>query len=77
MARPGSMDMWARAMSYLGLSFAVPAGALAGYALGWFLDRHLHTQPVLAVIGVLAGSAAGVVEIIQVILRREKSARDR
>jgi F0F1-type ATP synthase assembly protein I len=77
MARPGSMDMWARAMSYLGLSFVVPASALAGYGLGWFLDEHLHTKPVLALIGVLAGSAAGVVEMIQVILRREKGARDR
>lgn len=77
MARPGDMDMWARAMSYLGLSLVVPAGALGGYALGWFLDEHLHTKPVLAVIGVLAGSAAGIVEMIQVIVRREKSAGDR
>lgn len=77
MARPGSMDMWARAVSYLGLSLVVPASAIGGYALGWFLDKHLHTKPVLAVIGVLAGSAAGIVEMIQVILRREKGAGDR
>lgn len=75
MARPGSADMWARALSYVGLSFVVPAGALAGYGLGWFLDAHLHTRPVLAIVGVLAGSAAGVAEIIQVIVRREKGAR--
>jgi F0F1-type ATP synthase assembly protein I len=77
MARPGSADMWARALSYVGLSFVVPASALAGYGLGWFLDQHLHTRPVLAVIGVLAGSAAGIMEMIQVILRREKSAGER
>jgi F0F1-type ATP synthase assembly protein I len=77
MARSGSADMWARALSYVGLSFVVPASALGGYALGWFLDAHLHTKPVLAVIGVLAGSAAGIVEMIQVIVRREKGARDR
>jgi F0F1-type ATP synthase assembly protein I len=76
MARPGSMNMWARAVSYLGLSLVVPASAIGGYALGWFLDKHLHTGPVLAVVGVLAGSAAGIVEMIQVIIRREKSAGD-
>ena len=76
MSRPGTSDMWGRAISYVGLSFVVPLSALGGYGLGWFLDEHLHTKPVLAVIGVLAGSAAGIVEIIQVIVRREKSARD-
>ncbi|HEV2425351.1 MAG TPA: AtpZ/AtpI family protein [Terriglobia bacterium] len=77
MARPGNADMWARAVSYLGLSLIVPASAVGGYALGWFLDEHLHTKPVLAAIGVLAGSAAGIVEMIQVIVRREKGAQDR
>lgn len=76
MARPGTGDTWARALSYLGLSFMVPVSAFAGYALGWFLDAHLHTKPVLALIGVLIGSVAGIVEMIQVVIRREKSARD-
>jgi F0F1-type ATP synthase assembly protein I len=64
--------MWARALSYLGLSFMVPLSALAGYAVGWFLDGHLHTKPVLAVIGVLVGSAAGIIEMVQVVIKREK-----
>lgn len=76
MARSGSGDMWARALSYLGLSFVVPLSAFGGYGLGWFLDSHLHTKPVLAMIGVLVGSAAGIVEMIQVVIRREKNARD-
>ena len=77
MSRPGSSDMWARALSYVGVSFVVPLSALVGYGLGWFLDEHLHTKPVLAVIGVLAGSVAGIVEMVQVIVRREKRAGDR
>jgi hypothetical protein len=72
MPRPGGADMWARALSYLGLSFMVPLSALAGYAVGWFLDGHLHTKPVLAVIGVLVGSAAGIIEMVQVVIKREK-----
>ena len=76
MARPGSGDMWARAISYVGLSFVVPLSAGAGYAIGWFLDSRLHTKPVLAAIGVLAGSVAGIVEMIQVVTRREKGAGD-
>jgi F0F1-type ATP synthase assembly protein I len=31
-----------------------------GLALGWFLDRVLHTSPILAIVGLALGLAAGV-----------------
>jgi len=33
---------------------------VAGLALGWFLDRVLHTSPILAIVGLVLGLAAGV-----------------
>jgi F0F1-type ATP synthase assembly protein I len=31
-----------------------------GLTLGWFLDRVLHTSPILAIVGLALGLAAGV-----------------
>jgi F0F1-type ATP synthase assembly protein I len=31
-----------------------------GLALGWFLDHVLHTSPILAIVGLALGLAAGV-----------------
>jgi F0F1-type ATP synthase assembly protein I len=31
-----------------------------GLALGWFLDSVLHTSPILAIVGLALGLAAGV-----------------
>jgi F0F1-type ATP synthase assembly protein I len=31
-----------------------------GLALGWYLDRVLHTSPILAIVGLALGLAAGV-----------------
>lgn len=70
-------DVWAKVAFYTGLSFIAPVSAIAGYALGWFLDEHLHTAPVLALLGVLAGVALGITEIIRIVIRREKNAGGR
>jgi F0F1-type ATP synthase assembly protein I len=73
MARSGLTDAWARAAFYIGLSFIVPIGAVVGYFAGSFLDHHLHTGSVLAVIGVFAGAAAGIWDLIYIVNRRERS----
>lgn len=70
-----SSDLWARAAFYATLSSIIPGSAVAGYFLGWFLDRHLHTGPVLSVVGIFAGTAAGIVEVIQLVQRTERNAR--
>jgi F0F1-type ATP synthase assembly protein I len=77
MPRSSLSDAWAKVAFYTGLSFIAPVSAIAGYALGWFLDEHLHTAPVLASLGVLAGVALGITEIIRIVMRREKNAGGR
>ncbi|HUI41848.1 MAG TPA: AtpZ/AtpI family protein [Terriglobia bacterium] len=77
MPQPDRSDVWARAAFYAGLSFIVPASSLVGYGAGWFLDKHLHTGPVLAVVGALAGTALGIVDVIRTVIRKEKNAGGR
>jgi F0F1-type ATP synthase assembly protein I len=52
----------------------LPAGAVAGYVVGWLLDEWLHTTPVLAVVMAFLGVAGGVVEVLRILAREEKSA---
>ena len=39
---------------------------VVGVGLGWALDRWLHTSPVLLVVGVLLGGAAGIANVWRV-----------
>ena len=76
MPRPTQADVWSQVAFYASLGFIVPAGAVAGYGIGWFLDRHLGTRMVLAVVGSMLGAAAGIVEVIRLLARKEKSEED-
>ena len=49
----------------------LPAGTVAGYLLGSLLDRWLHTAWI-AVVGLLLGTAAGLIELIRTVLRDTK-----
>lgn len=68
-------DLWAQVAFYSALGFILPAGLVVGYALGWFLDRRLHTTPLLGVVLAFLGAGAGVVEILQILKRAEERAR--
>ncbi len=70
-------DVWARALFYVGLGCIVPASAVGGYFIGQFLDHYFHAGSALAIAGIFAGTAAGIVEVIQLILRTEKNAAKR
>ena len=73
--RPGKQaDLWAQVAFYSGLGFILPAGAVAGYVLGWLLDRVLHTSPVLAIVMGFLGVAGGIVEVLRILNREEKRA---
>ena len=65
-------NLWAQIGLYTSLGFILPAGALAGSALGWLLDRWLHTSPVLTVILGFLGTAAGLTEVLRILGRAEK-----
>ncbi len=70
---PGKqMSLWAQVGFYTSLGFILPAGTVGGFGLGWWLDRWLHTSPVLALIMGLLGAAAGVMEILRILTRAEK-----
>ncbi len=49
----------------------LPAGTVAGYLLGSLLDRWLHTAWI-AVVGLLLGTAAGLIELIRTVSRDTK-----
>ncbi|MDQ2773598.1 MAG: AtpZ/AtpI family protein [Acidobacteriota bacterium] len=49
---------------YISLGLTLPASVVAGYILGTFADRWLHV-PILRVVGIFLGMAAGVTQIIR------------
>jgi len=49
----------------------LPAGTVAGYLLGALLDRWLHATWI-AVVGLLLGTAAGLIELIRTVSRDTK-----
>ncbi len=70
---PGrEMSLWAQVGFYSSLGFILPGGAVGGVALGWLLDKSLHTSPALTVILGLAGAAGGLIEILRILSRAEK-----
>lgn len=66
--------IWAQVAYYTSLGFMLPAGAVAGYMIGWLLDGWLHTRPVLAVVLGFAGAAGAFVELLALLRRGEKDA---
>lgn len=44
----------------LGMGVVVALLFGSGLALGWYLDSVLHTSPILAIVGLALGLAAGV-----------------
>jgi F0F1-type ATP synthase assembly protein I len=67
-------SVWAQVGFYTSLGFIMPAGALGGYAVGWALDRWLHTSPVLAVVMTAMGAAGALIEVLRILLKAEKDA---
>ncbi len=62
---------WVQVGRYSQLAFMLPAGTVAGWLLGSFLDRWLHTSWI-SVVGLFLGIAAGMFELIRTVLRDTK-----
>ncbi|MCS6912177.1 MAG: AtpZ/AtpI family protein [Myxococcales bacterium] len=58
--------MEALSLGYVGIFFGVAVAI--GYLGGAWADRHLHTRPWLAIIGILLGIAAGFRELHRIVV---------
>lgn len=72
---PGKQpDLWTQVAYYSSLGFIVPAAAVAGFGIGWLLDRWLHTSPVFSIVITMLGAAGGFLELLQMLRRAERRA---
>lgn len=55
----------------LGLRFAL--AAVLGGALGYWLDGKFNTQPLLLIVGVMFGGAAGFISLYRTVMRLTES----
>ena len=72
---PGKLtSVWAQVGFYTSLGFILPAAALAGYGVGYWLDEQFHSKPLLAIVMAFLGGAGGFIEILRILGRWEKDA---
>jgi hypothetical protein len=73
MPEPGNGDrnFWITVARYSQLAMALPAATVAGWLIGYLLDRWLHTSW-LYLAGLLFGIAAGFIELIRTVTRSEQ-----
>jgi F0F1-type ATP synthase assembly protein I len=64
-------NVWVQVGRYSQLALMLPCATVVGWLLGSALDRWLHTSWI-QVIGLLLGTAAGLVELIRTVLRDTK-----
>jgi F0F1-type ATP synthase assembly protein I len=57
-------SVWAQIGRYSSLGFILPMSTLAGYAIGWILDRLLHTH-FLFIVFLILGVVAGFIELLR------------
>jgi ATP synthase protein I len=67
-ARSSAMNTYVQAESLLQIAFVLPAAVLIGWGAGALLDKWLHTHWIY-IVGLLLGSAAGLVEVVRQALR--------
>lgn len=66
--RRSGMKTLVQAESLLQIAFVLPAAVLIGWGAGALLDKWLHTHWIY-IVGLLFGSAAGLVEVVRQALR--------
>ena len=62
---------WVQVGRYSQLAFMLPAGTVAGWLLGSLMDRWMHTSWI-SIVGLLLGTAGGLVELIRQVSRDTK-----
>jgi ATP synthase protein I len=73
--RGGAMNTLVQAESLLQIAFVLPAAVLIGWGAGALLDKWLHTNWIY-IVGLLFGSAAGLLEVVRQALRAGNETRN-
>jgi F0F1-type ATP synthase assembly protein I len=69
---PGRKEnIWVQVSRYSQLALVLPSATVVGWLLGSLLDRWLHTAWI-SIIGLLLGTAGGLIEVIRTLLRDTK-----
>ncbi len=68
---PQKKNPWVQVGRYSQLALMLPAGTVAGWLLGSALDHWLHTSWI-SVVGLLLGTATGLIELIRSVARDTK-----
>jgi F0F1-type ATP synthase assembly protein I len=64
-------NVWVQVGRYSQLALVLPSATVVGWLLGTALDRWLHTSWI-SIVGLLLGTAAGLIEVIRTIMRDTK-----
>ena len=67
----GRNNVWVQVGRYSQLALVLPSATIVGWLLGAALDHWLHTSWI-SIVGLLLGSAAGLVEVIRTVPRDTK-----
>ena len=70
-SKDGALQSLVRIETLIQLALLLPAAVVIGWALGLVLDRWLH-QHWINILGLIAGAAAGFVQIFRVVLSHSK-----
>lgn len=62
-------DTWRPLMGLFAVGTVLVVCILLGYFLGRWLDARLGTEPWMMVVGVLAGAAAGFLQLFRIVKR--------
>ena len=71
-SEPKGDNPWQQVGRYLGLATLLPACVLAGYIIGYLLDRSFGTT-YLKIVFLFVGIAAGIIQLIRELMREPKS----
>jgi len=62
---------WVQFGRFSQIAFLLPAGTVAGYLIGALLDEWLQ-KTWISILGLLLGTAGGLIELIRTILREKE-----
>jgi F0F1-type ATP synthase assembly protein I len=68
------LSAYVEAEKLIHIAFVLPSAVVIGWAIGWWLDRHLH-QSWIEIAGVIFGSVSGLTYMIRMAMDTEKKSR--